>query len=158
MFGYIYLTTNLVNGRKYIGKRISPVFDIKYNGSGTLLKKAINKYGKENFKTEIIESVNHVPTICESNEELNYSEWYYINYFNCVESEEYYNLKPGGIGGSNKGSIYITSLDGLQHKKVLPEELEEYLSNGWYKAGPRHTKEQINKILEENCEIKTIKI
>ena len=63
MFGYIYLTTNLVNGRKYIGKRISPVFDIKYNGSGTLLKKAINKYGKENFKTEIIESVNNVPTI-----------------------------------------------------------------------------------------------
>lgn len=49
----IYITTNLINGKQYIGKdaRNNP----KYLGSGTYLIKSIKKYGKENFKKEIIE-------------------------------------------------------------------------------------------------------
>lgn len=41
---YIYKTTNLINGKIYIGKRSheNPEKD-KYMGSGTLLRKAFNK-------------------------------------------------------------------------------------------------------------------
>lgn len=44
---YIYKTTNLINGKIYIGKRSheNPEKD-KYMGSGTVLRKAFNKYGR----------------------------------------------------------------------------------------------------------------
>ena len=65
---YVYETTNLINGKKYIGKRSCkcPIEEDKYIGSGTILKVAIKKYGKENFKKEILQ-------ICE-NEEMAF-EW-----------------------------------------------------------------------------------
>jgi hypothetical protein len=52
--GYVYKTTNLNNGRCYIGKRTKPIFDENYFGSGAALQSAIKKYGKENFKVEIL--------------------------------------------------------------------------------------------------------
>ena len=43
---YIYLTTNLINGKQYIGQHKGELND-SYLGSGTNISKAINKYGKE---------------------------------------------------------------------------------------------------------------
>ncbi len=48
MYGYIYLTTNLINKKKYVGQHKSSKFDERYKGSGKLIKKAFKKYGKEN--------------------------------------------------------------------------------------------------------------
>lgn len=45
MYGYIYITTNLTNNKKYIGKHASSKFDENYKGSGKRLWNAINKYG-----------------------------------------------------------------------------------------------------------------
>lgn len=39
-YGYVYLTTNLVNGRVYVGKRQGE-FTSKYLGSGRVLELAI---------------------------------------------------------------------------------------------------------------------
>jgi hypothetical protein len=39
IYGYIYLTTNKINGDRYIGKHKSKDWDYKYFGSRTLLKK-----------------------------------------------------------------------------------------------------------------------
>lgn len=50
---YIYMTTNLINGKKYIGQHKGKVND-SYLGSGTTITKAIQKYGKENFKKDIL--------------------------------------------------------------------------------------------------------
>lgn len=69
MFGYIYLTENLINSKKYIGQHKNNSFNPSYLGSGTILKQAINKYGKENFKVEVLEE-------CNSKEELNEKEIY----------------------------------------------------------------------------------
>ena len=56
MFGYIYRTHNKVNGKMYIGKRISNKFlENEYLGSGKILRNAVNKYGKENFYVELKE-------------------------------------------------------------------------------------------------------
>ena len=46
MFGYIYITTNLITNRKYIGQHRSKTFDfINYKGSGKILRKAFKKEG-----------------------------------------------------------------------------------------------------------------
>ena len=58
MYGYIYETTNLINGKKYIGQHRGS-FDKEYKGSGTLLRRAIKKYGKENFEVKLLEECNN---------------------------------------------------------------------------------------------------
>jgi hypothetical protein len=52
-FGYIYKVTNLINGRIYIGQRRG-TFSPGYLGSGVLISKAVRRYGKRNFKLEVI--------------------------------------------------------------------------------------------------------
>jgi len=44
----IYKTTNIINGKIYVGKDESN--NPAYLGSGYALKPAIKKYGKENFR------------------------------------------------------------------------------------------------------------
>lgn len=88
---YIYRTINLINNKKYIGKHKGLIND-DYLGSGILITKAIEKYGKENFKKEIL-------YISKNEEENNRMEKYYINKYNAVESDEYYNIADGGQGG-----------------------------------------------------------
>ena len=49
----IYKTTNLINGKIYVGSDISNI--PSYLGSGKILKCAIKKYGKDNFQKEILD-------------------------------------------------------------------------------------------------------
>lgn len=98
MYGYIYETTNLINNKKYIGKKKSEIFlENKYLGSGIALNAAIKKYGENNFIVKLLDTA-------ESLKELNEKEKFYIEKFNAVISEEYYNIAKGGDGGIIWGS------------------------------------------------------
>lgn len=97
MYGYIYLTTNLINGRMYIGQHTSPEFDPNYKGSGKLLKNAFHKYGWSNFSVRML-------CPCFSQGELDVEEIFLINYFDAVMSQDYYNLQAGGQKGNIRGS------------------------------------------------------
>lgn len=88
----IYKTTNLINGKFYIGKDSKN--DPNYLGSGKILKKAFKRYGIENFKKEIIEE-------CTSEDHLNERERYWITFLLCRERDDCYNIGEGGIGGDN---------------------------------------------------------
>ena len=48
MYGFVYLTTNTINNKKYIGMCKNTHRD-NYLGSGKVLKQGIDKKGKENF-------------------------------------------------------------------------------------------------------------
>lgn len=94
-FGYIYITTNTSNGKRYIGQRRAFEGDIsedKYLGSGTLLQRAVKKYGEHCFKKEIIE-------YCNSIEELNDAEQKWISFYDAVRSDMFYNIAAGGAAG-----------------------------------------------------------
>lgn len=50
----VYRTTNLINGKFYIGiHRTDDPLDA-YLGSGTILRRSIAKYGEKNFRKEIL--------------------------------------------------------------------------------------------------------
>lgn len=86
----IYKVTNLINGRIYVGKKINIKQD--YYGSGKLIKLAIKKYGKQNFKREILQKC------LKGLEEYNKSEKYWIKKLDCIVPKGY-NLTEGGEGG-----------------------------------------------------------
>jgi len=90
VYGYIYMTINLINGKKYVGQRKKNKLDLSYCGTGVYLKKAVNKYGRENFINGIIE-------YCESFEELNKKEKYWIKFHETMTPCGY-NLTEGGEG------------------------------------------------------------
>lgn len=100
LYGFVYVTTNLVNGKMYVGqKKIKNKSGNwkEYLGSGTLFKKAIEKHGIENFKRTIID-------IAFNKKELDKLERFYTYKFNVVESPMWYNLCYGGR--SNSGYKY----------------------------------------------------
>lgn len=88
-YGYIYITTNNINGKRYIGQKKMNRNWKNYLGSGILLQKAFKKYGKENFTKVIID-------FAYSKEELDLKESQYIEFFDAVNSNDYYNLQNGG--------------------------------------------------------------
>ena len=93
----VYKTTNLVNGKIYIGKHETDNLDDGYLGSGKLLIRAIKKYGEENFKREILFE-------CSSKEEMDAKEAELVNE-DFLKRKDVYNIKLGGDGGWN----YINS-------------------------------------------------
>lgn len=96
LIGYIYCTTNKVNGKKYIGRHESTEFEPdRYIGSGTLLLRAVEKYGKDNFTCELIEECNSVAELADR-------ERYWINFYDAVNDPRYYNLSDGGLGSSGE--------------------------------------------------------
>ena len=143
MYGYIYITTNLKNNKQYIGKHRATKFDTTYKGSGSLLVKAFLKYGWDNFECHILEPVQNVSTICESLDELNAAEKFYIDYYNCINSDNFYNIQPGGDGGCvsqseetkhkiaewNKNKILVHNDEVCI--KIDKSLLQEYLDEGW---------------------------
>ena len=85
----VYKTTNLINGKQYIGSHYTENIDDGYLGSGIVLNQSIKKNGKHNFKRDIIEYCNDLNQ-CRKLEE------YYIKKFN--------TLLPNGYNMNHTGS------------------------------------------------------
>jgi len=99
MYGYIYKTTNTVNGKFYIGKCVSESFrGTQYLGSGKLLRAAVKKYGKDKFIVELVEE-------CSNNEDLCQQEIFWIKKLNAQDLNIAYNLADGGQGGSARRGV-----------------------------------------------------
>lgn len=96
MIHYIYETRNKINNKIYVGVRSSKHFDDGYFGSGILLKRAINKYGIENFNKRILWVFGSA--------ESAYQKEYEIVDKSFVKRKDTYNIAIGGKGG-NLGDV-----------------------------------------------------
>ncbi len=114
--GVIYLTTNNINGRQYIG--VDTNNDPHYYGSGKVIKLALNKYSRTNFTKEILEENDDSKYLFER-------EQYWIDKYDALNSDMFYNLAEGGKGGAgtlnNAESIERHRLGTLKAVKINRE-------------------------------------
>lgn len=140
----IYLRTNTVNGKQYVGqtndmkKRDYQWFNTDMVYAGTYITNARNKYGTENFKTEILKE-------CDTQEELNQWEQYYIKELN-TKYPNGYNLTDGGYGRSGYKMTEEQRLKmcGCGNPMYGVHRFGE--DNPWY--GEHHTEESKKKMSE----------
>jgi group I intron endonuclease len=145
----IYKTTNLLDGKYYVGCHQTQNLNDDYLGSGKHLKRAIKKYGLTNFKFEILHEVT-------SKEEMFELERNIVNK-SLVNDPFSYNLKIGGSGG-NPG--IVGAFTGKKHTEETKEkqrlaslnqqtsdETRKKLSdNNWSKKDPESHREHMRKI------------
>jgi hypothetical protein len=93
-YHFVYETINLINGKKYIGKHSTKNKNDGYLGSGIYLNRAINKYGKENFKRVILKEFDTEKEAFDYESELVGMD--------IVNNSNYYNIIKGGIGWTSE--------------------------------------------------------
>ena len=85
MYGYIYLTTNVTNGMKYIGKHKSEEFDPDYFGSGKILLQSLYKIDDNGRRYKDSSKFTRVILHwCKDKDELNKYEEFFIDKYNAV--------------------------------------------------------------------------
>lgn len=115
--GYIYKITNLINKKIYIGQTRRPIQRRWHEHLTTKdncpIHIAIQKYGIDNFKIEIIEE-------CQDNSILDEREIYYIKKYDSYNSKIGYNATKGGNNNSQQIIDWIRS---------NPEQVKNHLDN-----------------------------
>lgn len=114
MFYTIYKTTNNINGKYYIGKHTTLDLDDTYIGSGTILKRAINKYGIDNFTREYL-------FIFDNEEDMNNKELELVNE-SFIKEDTNYNLAIGGKGGFSPEAQILGSIAGAKKLAELQKD------------------------------------
>lgn len=116
-FGVIYVITNILTGKSYVGQKKTlndktPAKLHRYYGSGTYIKNAIKKHGIENFE-------KHYICFAESAEELDEKEKFWINELDTKNNG--YNQTDGG--DHFKGTV--------KHKEGYREKMRQWALNAW---------------------------
>jgi hypothetical protein len=112
MFYTIYKITNKLDGKIYIGKHQTRDLNDNYMGSGKLIKRAIEKYGIENFNKEILFQFNNEADMNAKEAELVTEEF--------VKKETNYNLCHGGNGGFGYINLNSMNVDIVQQRLNNP--------------------------------------
>ena len=118
----VYKITNIINSKYYIGVHKTDNPNDSYMGSGITVRKAIAKYGKENFIKEILFITDNKEEAYKKEAELT------VDYIN----ENCYNMKQGGAGGFTREN----SLKGnaASFKLLTKEQLSANGRKGYLKA------------------------
>lgn len=159
-YGFIYITTNMVNGKRYLGQKSFNYGGSwrTYLGSGKIFKDALEKYGVENFSRNII-------CFCFSADDLNKAEYDLSVFLNVVEDDNWYNLCYGGgvprgfhmpkerriqlsieRKGTNVGAD--NPYFGKHHTKEVRDRLKEFQSNRTKEHQDKINKSRMKSVLQ----------
>jgi hypothetical protein len=128
-YHYIYKTTNLKNGKYYVGMHSTDNLNDGYLGSGDRLRRSIRKNGKDNFKLEILEFLPNRASLSLREKEL-------INE-SLLKDPMCMNISLGGQGG------LISTEHGLKLKKGSSDYQKKIWQNSEYR-------EKISSVLRNN--------
>ncbi len=146
--GYVYKTTNIVNGKIYIGQHV-PNGKESYIGSGKLIIKAQKKYGKRAFKLDVLQW-------CSSKDELNKAEVDWIlNTPECLAENGGYNIRTTEQSNVDyswtkeddervkewKSKISHANI-GKHHTEEAKAKISVAVKNGWSKLSPEEKSER----------------
>lgn len=111
-FNFVYVTTNLINGKQYVGYHSTDSLNDGYLGSGNI-KNGIKKYKKQNFKCEIVE-------FFDTKKEAFYAQEKYILKFN--------TLVPNGYNISPTGGLLVNGCHTEETKQQIKKSVSVALS------------------------------
>lgn len=145
--GYIYKSTNIVNGKIYIGQHIPK--GNSYIGSGKLISAAQKKYGKRAFKLEILQW-------CRSRDELNKAEVDWIqNTPECLAENGGYNIRTteqsivdyswtqaDDLRAKEWRAKISHANTGKHHSEQAKQKISVAVKNGWSKLTPEERSER----------------
>lgn len=118
---YLYQITNLINNKIYIGVHTTDNINDGYMGSGTAIKRAIKKYGIENFKKDIMGFFDTRELVLTEEEKIVDAGF--------VMRADTYNLRTGGIGGFE----HINNLPICERPNI--KEYKRKVASGEIKVG-----------------------
>lgn len=143
----VYKTVNMINSKFYIGKHSTDCLEDGYLGSGLLIRAAIELYGRENFKREILfnESSSEVASVKEREmvtEDL-------------LKNPQCYNIALGGTGGNlgeeinqRIGKKMSALLSGIPKTEKHKQALREVWKKKCYEV-PYEIRDKIKRTLIE---------
>jgi group I intron endonuclease len=145
---YVYMIINKINNMSYIGQHSSDKLFDRYLGGGLLIRKAVKKYGKENFIRVILR-------ICDSKEDAFLNEKYFIDKHNTLFPCGY-NLSltggqesPGWVSDNTRSKMSKAKEEFVPWNKGLNKHTDDRIYKASLAAiGRKHTSESIKKMRE----------
>ena len=142
MFSNIYIITNKINNKKYVGQTINPkkrwsahkYEGIHYNYTNIALYNAMKKYGVENFEFKVIESNIDI-------NEINDRETFWIKKINTYKPNGY-NLTFGGEG-----------LQGFKMSKESKDKLSKIAKERYDKLSDKEKIAFINRLPKDGYDL-----
>ena len=118
-FSCIYLWTNLVNGKKYVGQTMCfyrRMKNYRHTYPNAYMERAVNKHGLDNFDITILE--RDVPL-----DKLDEREQYWLDYYQSYDLDKGYNICK--VAGTTKG---------VTHTEEWCQEHSDYMKEKWKDA------------------------
>jgi len=140
---YIYKIINNLNGKCYIGQRKHESKNDGYLGSGTAIKHAIKKYGKDNFSKIILKDNIKCQTAADI------FEMVYIKRENTLIPNGY-NIQQGGLRPHTTTKGRVSPMKGKKHTEEAKRKIGEHSIGNKNCLGKKLTGEHIEKIKQSN--------
>lgn len=134
MIGLIYKVTNKQNNKIYIGqtintlnrRRSSHYTATKRHYGNSVFHKTLEKYPKDNFIWEIIETIK-TNDKQELQNKLNERECYYIKFYDSNNLDKGYNLTSGGDSHQEQSKAYWNNPERSgERRQKLSQSMTEY--------------------------------
>ncbi len=113
---YVYMTEDHKHNKFYIGQHKTDLTEKedmlkdRYFGKGARIKELIKKHGKSIFTKQILE-------ICEKKEEAEFWELFYIDQYDAINSDDFYNvIRTTSAGATERNNYEMSELKKQYHR------------------------------------------